>query len=599
MQTRIASSLTKLVSNLSGIGVLEKPDDKLKIEVRATPPNISGDYSTNIFLTHRKYSKVGTDELAEIIIDEIQKEEWCKKAEFVKPGFINLYCQQAEQIIKEILEQKDRFGAGCITEHNLKKSKILIEYVSANPTGPLHTGHGRAAALGSCLAEILKFIGHDVDTEYYVNDWGRQMNILTATLIWRALELRSLTKLSLLSNMYQGEYLIPMAQEWLNKKDLAADILSKVALALTRTQDKYAEAGSQTDETKEKLLDEMITAQQKCLGEIFDDARQFALKLMLDGVKDDLAAFGAEFSSWYYESSSMESGVVDKMLSSLRELGHVYEKDGAVWFKSTGFGDDVDRVLVRGNGNLTYFASDIAYHNDKYSRGYDVMVDILGADHHGYVNRIRSSMEALGHSKNNFKVLLLQLVYFINNNKRLSMSTRAGKFEDLMSLVDKVGLDATRFFYLMHKSDRELRFDLDLAQSRSKENPVYYVQYAFARICRIFEELEDQGQKWESMSERGINSLDVLDNPHEKKIINKLCQFVPTLVKINNNYEVHLLPNYLRALASDFHTYYNAVRILDKDKEDKVPARLCLCFVVRTVIKNGLTLMGVKAPERM
>lgn len=603
-----------------------------RIDVRTIPPNINGDYSTNLILTHSKNAKVSPAELAEIVISELLKEPWCDKAEFVKPGFINLYCSQSNLVIKHILEQKEQFGAGLANSQAnnqvnsqvngatansndpaLQSRKILIEYVSANPTGPLHTGHGRAAALGSSLSKILQFIGHEVDTEFYLNDAGRQMNILTATFLWRVLQQHKIIDIPLPTNMYQGDYVSQMVAKWLETAATNDSggcsfnaILAPVGNSLQEIINNQAAADAESADALEKQLDEIISVFRQELADDFNQIKNYVLQQMVDSVKQDLLGFGVEFTNWYYESSSSQSGADLKMLAKLKDNGNAYEKEGALWFNSSKFGDDKDRVLIRNNGELTYFGSDIAYHHDKYERGYDVIIDMLGADHHGYVNRIISSMDALGHDPHKMQVLLLQMVFLIDKGNRLSMSTRAGKFQELRDLVAQVGVDATRFFYLMYKSDREINFDVELALSQSKENPVYYVQYAHARICRIFDELgksgldkpaKDASENWDSLRAKGIELLDNLTQAKEKELILRLNEFIPVLQNIGSNYEVHTLVTYLRELAGEFHSYYNSVRILEEGPQ--TPPRLCLCEAVGIVIKTGLLLIGVNSPEKM
>lgn len=630
MQEIIASTLNRVVEDLYQKGLLaqdlksdspsKSPDKKQKILVSVVPPNIDGDYSTNMILTHSKYATVPPAELAEVVIGNILCESWCDKAEFVKPGFINIYCKQSNTVVKYILEQGDKFGSSLVastTTASAPRNKILIEYVSANPTGPLHTGHGRAAALGSSLGNILRFIGHEVDTEFYLNDAGRQMNILTTTFLWRVLQHKKALDAPLLSNMYQGDYVTQMVLKWLDVSDdntingIMDKCLNTLVLKWQKiliSQDAHGDLDANGDGNKdankdelEKQLDTIIDISRKELGEDFDKIKDWVLEEMVTGAKQDLLEFGVEFTDWFYESSSSKSGADMRMLEQLKQRGYAYEKEGALWFSSSKFGDDKDRVLIRNNGELTYFGSDISYHHNKYEREYDVIIDILGADHHGYVNRIISSMEALGHDPQKMQVLLLQLVFLVGNgdkSNKLSMSTRKGKFQELRDLVQQVGIDATRFFYLMYKSDRDINFDVELALSQSKENPVYYVQYAHARICRIFDELSNiEGSDWNTIRAEGIKLIDNLTLAKEKNLIIKLNQFSPVLQNIESSYEVHSLVTYLRELASDFHSYYNSVRILEEGEQ--TPPRLCLCEAVRTIISTGLSLIGVSSPLRM
>lgn len=629
MQNQIADSLGRVVSSLYEKGVLANAEEETAnsiIEVRTTPPNIQGDYSTNLVLKHIKHSNLSAEELAAIVIRQIEQEPWCEKAEFVRPGFINLYCNNSNCVVGQIMKQGAKFGSDIVGTSATKtqtKQNILIEYVSANPTGPLHTGHGRAAALGSCLANILRFIGHKVDTEFYVNDAGRQMDILTSSLFWRMLQIKGVMKTkkvdSIPSNMYQGKYVNNIATDWLNTDEgqrYWKDISSNTDI-IKQEIDKIIQQDSPDNDDEEKLDNIIITLKRE-LADNFTQLRETVLAKMMDEMKQDLQEFGVQFNSWYHESSSAKDDKDLEMLDILTNKDYAYEKDGALWFRGTQFGDDKDRVLRRKNENLTYFGSDIYYHHNKYQRGYDVIMDILGADHHGYLQRVGSSMAALGNDPTKLKFLLLQLVFLVRGGSRDSMSTRAGKFTSLKELVQylgegadqpgrtvtEVGRDAARLFFLMYKNDRTINFDLELARKKSKDNPVYYVQYAYARICRIFEELAKQGGDWDKLRKQGIKSLDMLDDPHEKALMLKLNQFIPTLASIGTNYEVHLLANYLRELASDFHSYYNAVRILGEDLQSRdskgiTNPRLCLCEATGIIIKSGLSLMGLAAPNKM
>ena len=591
MQDRIEDSLARAVKSLHENGILPSAD--VKIEVRSTPDDVAGDYSTNLALAQSSLSGIKVTKLAQLIIDELPKEPWLIKADFAPPGFINFHCQLATEnkIIAKVLQEKEKFGS--ITDSKGKeivKQKILVEYVSVNPTGPLHTGHGRAAAVGSTLVNILRFVGHDVDGEFYVNDGGRQMQILTATFLLRLMQLQGEPLEDIPQGMYQGEYIMGIARLWQESQgEKKLPSLPAVADILHIEQD---------EKEQEVRIDKIITLLESRLGSDFSKAADFILTNMMQTIRDDLNKFGVHHDSWYYESSTIKDKEDIKMIEVLQKNNYVYEKNGAIWFNSKKFGDDKDRVLKRSNGNMTYFANDIAYHNNKYERGYDRIVDILGADHHGYINRIRSSMQALGRDADSFDVLLIQLAFLVKRGVRVSMSTRADTFESLASLMEKVGVDAARFFYLMYRRDRQMDFDIDLATSKSKDNPVYYVQYAHARICRLFDELDkNKEHNWAEIRTKGLEMLELLVDKREQSLAMKLSRFPNVLFEINNKYETHLLPLYLRELASEFHSYYNAVRILGKG--DEMAPRLCLCAAVKITIANGLHLMGVNAPDKM
>lgn len=598
MEKKIEEALALAVHQLKREGQLEL--DSVPILVQRTPPKVNGDYATNLALVLAKSANHKPLDLAGKIAAKITEQnkdsvlayDWLAKVEVAPPGFINFHCQQESilNIIARVLQQREKFGAASLPDEEQGK-KILVEYVSANPTGPLHIGHGRAAAIGSALVNLMNFVGYDADGEFYVNDSGRQMNILAASFFVRLLWP---SESSLPEGFYQGKYLMDLAHQW---KEEEPDLLPLNELQLVKEELKPLLESSLG---KEERLDRVIELLEDSLKNRFQRGKQFILKHMIGLIKQDLKHFRVQHTSWYYESETEQ-----KMAAMIRDLTNrdlLYNKQGAVWFRSSRFGDDKDRVFQRSNDQLTYFAYDIGYHNDKYLRNYDRLIDILGADHHGYMNRIRASMEALGHKP--FDIVLVQLVFLINEEKdRLSMSTRADKFVSLAELVKEFGVDVVRFFLLMHRSDQPLNFDMALAVSQTKDNPVYYVQYACARIASLFSEKGikigkkgDWQEEGQGQQRKALEQLNMLTDKQELNLATKLSQFPQLLVDIASNYDIHRLPLYLCELAREFHSYYNRVRILGEEAEGP---RLCLCAAIRQTLANGLDLLGVEAPEKM
>ena len=467
--------------------------------------------------------------------------------------------------------------------------KVQVEFVSANPTGPLHVGHGRGASYGATVADIMAATGSDVSREYYVNDAGRQMNILAVSVWLRYLE-HCGASFDFPANGYKGEYVF----------DIAAQVKDKYALTLNHSVETVF-ADLPLDEPqggdKEKYIDALIERCNALLGaENFDGLFQIGLVAIRDDICDDLSGFGINYQEWFSERSLTSTGDVDQALERLQENGHLYEKEGNIWFKSTDFGDDKDRVVKRSNGATTYFASDIAYHMNKFDRGFDKVVNIWGADHHGYITRVKAAISALGYDPERLVVKLVQFAILYRGTERVQMSTRSGSFVTLRDLRKEVGKDACRFFYVTRKADNHMDFDLELAKSQSKDNPVYYIQYAHARICSVLEKLEQSD--WQLDTSVGLATLGGSDDDAEKSILNQLSKYPETLNNAATNYEPHLVANYLKELAGDFHTYYNSNKMLIED-ENLRNARLTLSSAVKQVLANGLALLGVDAPQRM
>ncbi|SJM95644.1 arginine--tRNA ligase [Crenothrix polyspora] len=557
------------------------------IVVERTRDNSHGDFTTNVAMMLAKQAKTNPRTLAEHIIAALPQDASVIKVEIAGPGFINFFVDRNAQydIIKRILNEGAQFGLSKLGAGK----KVQVEFVSANPTGPLHVGHGRGAAYGSVVADLLAAVGFDVHREYYVNDAGRQMDIL-ATSIWlRYLEVCG-EILPFPSNGYRGDYV----------RDIAATIHQSASNDYRRPAELVLE-NTPLDEPdggdKEVYIDALINRTKTLLGKVlYRDFFQIGLNTILDDIRDDLQEFGVDYQQWFSERHLMEDGSVDTALNRLRSGGHLYEKDGAIWFASGVLGDEKDRVVVRENGQCTYFASDIAYHMNKLDRGFDRIINIWGADHHGYIPRVRAAMTALGADESKLKVLLVQFATLYRGDEKVQMSTRSGDFVTLRQLRNEVGKDAARFFYVMRRSEQHMDFDLDLATSKSNENPVFYVQYAYARVCSVLRQLDEKG--WARNLLLGMDHLHSLTEEHETNLIGILARYPEVLQRAALHYEPHQLIQYLRELATAFHTYYNAHQFLVDDAQIR-DARLNLICAVKQVLSNGLGLINITAPESM
>ena len=555
-----------------------------KIRIDHTKDNSHGDYATNIALMLSKQAKMSPVELAKIIIDQFEQKSFIKKIEIAGPGFINFFMSQetSSSIVNEIIDQAALYGSSEIGHGK----KVLLEYVSANPTGPLHVGHGRGAAYGATVSNLLRNAGFIVDNEYYVNDAGRQMDILTVSIYLRYLTICG-ESLRFPDNGYQGQYIHDIAQviyeasgqEFHLKSDLVFENVSKDG----------SEGGD-----KEIHIDQLIERAKSILGDRFKAVFKVGIESILGGIKNDLAEFGVIFEKWFSEQSLIDSGLSEACISKLKDSKNLYEKDGALWFKTTNYGDEKDRVVVRDNGNHTYFASDIAYHLEKLERGYDKIINVWGADHHGYIPRVKASIEALGHDPNKLEILLVQFANLYRGGSKVQMSTRSGSFVTLEDLRAEVGNDAARFFYILRKSEQHMDFDLDLAKSKTNENPVYYIQYAHARICSVFRQADEK----EIELDVSQTNLTLLTEEIEKDLLRELSRFKSVLESSAIQYEPHQLAYYLRDLSNHFHSYYNACKFIVDDK-NLTQARLALISATQQILKNGLSILGVGAPESM
>jgi len=546
-----------------------------------------GDFATNLALILAKAAKTNPRQLAEKILAALPAHDAVTKVELAGPGFINFFINPAAQyaIINTIHELGRDFGLSTVGAGK----KVQVEFVSANPTGPLHVGHGRGAAYGSVVADLLQAAGFDVEREYYVNDAGRQMDIL-ATSVW----LRYLEECGEVfvfpSNGYRGDYVRDIAAK-IHKNSTNA-YHQPIAAVLENIPADEPQGGD-----KELHIDALIDRAKTLLGlENYRAVFQVGLHDILEDIKADLSEFGVNYQHWFSEQQLVDDGSVEKALNRLRDGGHLYEKDGATWFASSELGDEKDRVVVRENGQYTYFASDIAYHHHKLERGFDQLIDVWGADHHGYIPRVRAAIRALGADDNKLKVLLVQFATLYRGEEKVQMSTRSGEFVTLRQLRNEVGKDAARFFYAMRRSEQHMDFDLKLATSKTNENPVFYVQYAHARVCSVLRQLDEKG--FQRNVQLGMDNLTLLSAEHEIALLGTLARYSEALEKAALQHEPHLLINYLRDVAHEFHTYYNAHQFLVEDAPLR-DARLNLVCAVKQVLANGLGLLNITTPETM
>ena len=582
MKDQLQELLTKCVQDLISKGILKEMPSKIRID--HTKDNSHGDYATNIALMLSKQAKMSPVELAKIIIDQFEQKDFIKKIEIAGPGFINFFISQesSSSIVNEILAQAASYGCSDIGQGK----KVLLEYVSANPTGPLHVGHGRGAAYGATVSNLLRNAGFIVDNEYYVNDAGRQMDILTVSIYLRYLTICG-EDLRFPDNGYQGQYINDIAQGIYETSGQKFHLKSDLVF------ENVCRDGTEGGD-KEVHIDQLIEKAKSILGDGFKAVFEVGIESILSGIKNDLAEFGVVFEKWFSEQSLIDSGLSESCISKLKDSKNLYEKDGALWFKTTNYGDEKDRVVVRDNGNHTYFASDIAYHLEKLDRGYDKIINVWGADHHGYIPRVKASIEALGHNSDKLEILLVQFANLYRGGSKVQMSTRSGSFVTLEDLRAEVGNDAARFFYILRKSEQHMDFDLDLAKSKTNENPVYYIQYAHARICSVFKQADEK----ELELDVSQANLSLLTEEIEKDILRELSRFRSVLESSAIQYEPHQLAYYLRDLSNHFHSYYNACKFIVDDK-NLTQSRLALINATQQILKNGLSILGVGAPESM
>jgi len=538
-----------------------------------------GDFACNIAMLLAKELRGNPRVIAQKILDALPASPDLEKAEIAGAGFINLFLTERykQQVVSRVIAAGNSYGNSNIGQGR----KTQVEFVSANPTGPLHVGHGRGAAYGASVASILSTAGYAVSREYYVNDAGRQMDILALSTWLRYLELGG-EVIAFPPNAYQGDYV----------KDMAAELRKADGAKYQRTWAQASAGAADVGTDPEDHLDDLIANAKQLLDADYDRVHRHALDTQLNDCRDDLAEFGVTFDGWFSERSLFTSGQVDRAVEQLEQRGHIYVQDGAKWFRSSNFGDEKDRVVQRENGQYTYFASDIAYHLEKFERGFDCVIDVWGADHHGYVPRVKGALAALGQDASRLDVALVQFAVLYRNGEKVSMSTRSGEFVTLRELRREVGNDAARFFYVMRKSDQHLDFDLDLAKSQSNENPVYYIQYAHARVCSVL-------AQWGG-DESSLHTADPapLVSPHEAILLKRLMEYPEVIENAARDLAPHSVAFFLKELAGEFHSYYNAERFLVEDAA-LTRARLALALAVRQILRNGLALLGVTALEKM
>jgi arginyl-tRNA synthetase len=554
MKNRIKKLIIEAASQAQAKGLLSSVDFP---EVSVEKPKVEahGDFSTNFAMVIASLQKMAPRKVAQAIVDQLNDSgRLLEKIEIAGPGFINFYVTPAawHPVLLEIQKTDRRFGASELGGGE----RVQVEFVSSNPTGPLHVGHGRGAAVGDSVANILAFCGYDVQREYYINDSGRQIQTLGRSVFLRYRELFGKSA-PFPEDCYQGDYI----------REIAGRIKDQQGDGLLHREEDEA----------------IMYCARTAAGDI------------MEGIREDLALFGVSFDAWFSEQSLYDSGEVDRILAESRKRNIIYKKDGALWFKTSDLGDEKDRVVVRQNGQTTYFASDIAYHNDKYRRGFQRVIDVWGADHHGYIPRMQAAIEACGHKRNQFQVILVQLVNLLRGGQPVAMSTRAGEFVTLRDVIDEVGKDAARFIFLTRHYESPLDFDLEVAKQQTNENPVYYVQYVHARISSIIRKAVENGMADVQWDETAIARLLELE---EIQLIKTLAEYPETVATSAEKLEPHRITFFLMNLAAAFHAYYNKHRVLSEDPVLS-HGRLVLVESIRKVIRNGLALLGVDAPDKM
>ena len=592
MKDLILSGLTSALQAVAQERAIDAEHLDLPKELERCKNPDHGDFASNVALQNAKIFKSNPRQLADAIVAAMPQDAGIAALEVAGPGFINIRLGGGHDsaVLASIVKEGENFG-----RHQAENpQKILLEFVSANPTGPLHVGHGRGAAYGATLANILRANGHQVDNEYYVNDAGRQMDILALSVYWRYMQ-HCGGNYALPQGIYQGDYVI----------DIARELYAQQGEALYRTPENWvpphpeiwtAEAVDSGE--RDAWIDAAIAALKATLGETdYRIVFEAGLDAEVADIREDLLQFGVRFDRWFSEHSLVTSGRIAEMLDVLRARGYLYEKDGALWFRASDFGDEKDRVVRRENGVTTYFASDIAYHYDKYERGYDHMIDIFGADHHGYMARVRASLAALGLEPDKLTIALVQFAVLYKDGAKMQMSTRSGQFVTLRDLRAQVGSDAARFFYVMRRPEQHLDFDLDLAVSHSKDNPYYYVQYAHARTSRVLERAAEAGITFDPQA--ALAERERLVEPAEKTLLRELARYPDTIAAAGSQMAGHLVVNYLKELAGAWHQYYDAGHKVLHDDPAVRDARLLLTHAVRQVLRNGLDIIGVAAKERM
>lgn len=587
MAKDVKSQLTALLQQALNSVAPSASDTPIHLERPRDPTH--GDFATNLAMQLAKALKKNPREIAQQLLNELPVSVLVQKAEIAGAGFINftLDAMAKTNAVRAVLVEGENYGRLTVGGWQ----KVQVEFVSANPTGPLHVGHGRGAAYGASLASLLTFAGWDVTREYYVNDAGRQMDILGLSTWLRYLEQNGID-VPFLPNAYQGDYVRDMAKQMSAAHGQKYVRPAAAVLAGTPGLPDASRADDEAKRQRDQHLDALIANAKELLGPDWAYVHQHALSEQLADCRDDLEEFGVHFDVWFSEKALFDTGLVARCVDLLEKKGHLYVQNGARWFRSTTFGDEKDRVVQRENGLYTYFASDIAYHLNKFERGFDKVINIWGADHHGYISRVTGAITALDLDAAKLQVALVQFAVLYRNGQKASMSTRSGEFVTLRELRKEVGNDACRFFYALRKSDQHLDFDLDLAKSQTNENPVYYIQYAHARICSVMNQWNGD---LESLAEADLARL---DNPRELAIASKLAEFRDVIDNAARDLAPHFIAFYLKDLAGEFHGWYNAERMLVDDLGLR-DARVALAAAVRQTIRNGLTILGVSCPESM
>ena len=553
----------------------------LEIEISRSVKPDHGDFSSNIALKLSKRVGLNPFQLATSISSSIDKPSWLKKTEVVQPGFINFFIgsEVKADVLISIIDKQSGFGS----QDPGSKESILLEFVSSNPTGPLHVGHGRHAAFGDSLSKLLKKAGHLVETEYYINDAGRQTDILALSVLIEGVNLSG-GKIRPPKACYQGQYIKDIAKS-INKKQFV-DINN---LSLTKTDTK--------DLDEDEEVDALVsTAKDSMGGDAFEKVTELVCQYVLQTIKKDLSDFGVEYDHWFSEKHMLKASTINKVVKHLESTNSLVKKDGATWLKTTNYGDDKDRVIIREDGRSTYFASDIGYHADKKARGFDRLINILGSDHHGYITRLKAGLASMEYEPGDLEVVLMQFVALFRGKEKIQMSTRSGNFVPMRDLYEEVGIDAARFFYVSRSNEQHLDFDLALATQQNNQNPVYYIQYANARICSVIQEIKNKGFK--NNLELGKKNLGNLNNKHELELISLLQNYPDVISQAAEKRSVHQLSNYLKDLAQVFHSYYGVQKFVVSDDEIRNPMILLL-QCVSIVIVDGLKILGVSAPKKM
>jgi len=582
MRQHIQELITDSVSKLKEEKNLSIPED-YTVQIERTRDNTHGEFASNIAMVLTKSAGMNPRQLATEIVALIPGSEFVEKIEIAGPGFINFFLTQQAylQVIREIHTAADKYGYSDMG----KDSNVLVEFVSTNPTGPLHVGHGRGAAYGACVANLLDAVGFDVVREYYVNDAGRQMDILAISVWLRYLELCG-QNYKFPGKAYQGEYVVEIAET------LQLQYQARFERPMS---DLFTDDWSRLEE--EQQLDTLIAEARHRLGvEDYSLIFNAGLEEILGDIKMELEELDVKFDNWFSEQALMDSGLIDTCIETLQKADDIYEDNGAQWFRSSKYGDEKDRVVVRDNGQKTYFASDIAYHLNKYDRGFSRVINVWGADHHGYIDRVRAALIALGKDPDILEILLVQFAVLYRGKEKVQMSTRSADYVTLRDLCKEVGNDAARFFYVTRKSEQHLDFDLELAKSRSNDNPVYYIQYAHARICSVISQMHERAYSFSR--DKALQCLGLLDTPHEQAILKTLARYPEIILSAAEKYEPHQVGFYLRDLATEFHSYYNSHQFLIDDTDLRM-ARISLVLAIQQTIRNGLKILGVSAPETM